>query len=562
MRLINFTPLRDKKYTLSNSFLASQISYHSTGYFSKIVTDYISGNPSITFFYNHNSDLQGIQNAIVKRKAFKTDRKLLVEQLQLQYASQSVSKKVKSNLDMLLQENTFTVCTAHQPNIFTGHLYFIYKIIHAIKLSETLNKALPENNFVPVFYMGSEDADIEELGHIFIHGKKYDWNTKQTGAVGRMVVDDELVEILKNAEGQLSVEPFGKEVIELMRQFYTKGTTIQNASFGLINTLFGDSGLIVLLPDNAALKQTMLPIFEDDIFNNTPFEIVSDTSKKLSEQYKIQAHPREINLFYLKEDIRSRIEYKIGKYKILNNDIEFDKEELKIELVNHPERFSPNVILRALYQETILPNVAFIGGGGELAYWLELKALFQQNQIPFPVLIIRNSFLFTDKNTEQLIKKHSLSSEDIFRSDAEIVKQLVKERSKKHLNLESGKKQISAAYGNIKSHTSAIDSSLNAHTESLLAKALKKLDQLESKMLKAEKRKFADEERQVKKIKNFLFPNGELQERVENFMPFYAKYGKDLFKIILENSLALEQKFTIISEDHNTFPIESDTGVI
>ncbi len=533
---------------MSKSFSASQISYKATGCFSKIVTDYISKNNSLTGFYKHTADLQGIKNAIEERTAFATNRKLLVDQLQLQYASQPVAQKVKSNIDLLLHNNTFTICTAHQPNIFTGHLYFLYKIIHAIKLASILTKELPGNNFVPVFYMGSEDADLEELGHIFIHGKKYDWSTNQTGAVGRMKVDDNLINILKNAEGQIAVEPFGMEVIDLLQKFYTKGTSIQDAAFGLINVLFGDEGLIVLLPDNAAFKKTMTNIFEDDIFNNTSSEIVNKTTEKLSEHYKIQAHPREINLFYLKDEIRNRIEFKNARYKVVNTDIEFNADELKQELAQHPERFSPNVILRALYQETILPNVAFIGGGGELAYWLELKDLFSYNKIPFPVLVLRNSFLVADKKSGDLMSKFSLSVKDLFKLPDEIIKQIVKLQSTKLLNLDKEKKEIATAYLKIKTITASIDTSLIKHTEALQAYALKKLEQLEKKMLKAEKRKFEAEERQIRKLKQTLFPNESLQERVENFIPFYAKHGKDFFKIIMDNSLSLEQEFTIVSE--------------
>lgn len=540
--------MRDKNYTLINSFLASQISYGSTGYFSKIVTDYISENNSLKNFYQHPVSLQGIKNAVDIRKNFNTNRKLLVTQLQSQYASQPILDKVKQNINLLLDENTFTVCTAHQPGIFTGHLYFIYKIIHAIKLAETLNVEIPGKHFIPVFYMGSEDADIEELGEVFINGEKYKWETKQSGAVGRMLVDDELINILKKINGQLTVEPFGKEIMEMMQQCYVKGSTLQHATFNIVNKLFAGYGLIVLLPDNKALKSEMLSVFKDDIFLNTPSKIVNATSAQLEKNYKVQAHPREINLFYLKDNIRSRIVQQKEHYIIQDTDIRFTTEELQNELLQYPERFSPNVILRALYQETILPNIAFVGGGGEIAYWLQMKDMFKQYNVPFPVLVVRNSFLVINEKMNLLMQKLSLTSDNIFKPDDEIIKDIITRNTLNQLSLEKEKQQFIINYESLKTVVKKIDTTLEKHVEALQAKLLKTLDKLEIKLLRAEKRKFESQQKQIKKIKSNLFPHNSLQERVENIMPFYAKYGEAFIKTIYDNSLSLEQKFCIITE--------------
>lgn len=528
---------------------ADFLSYKETGYFSKIVTDYLSQNNSLQNFYQHLVDLQGIQDAIEARKAFNTNRDLLVNQLEQQYLSVDVSDKVKHNIAALKSENTFTICTAHQPNIFTGHLYFIYKIIHTIKLADTLNRELPGNKFVPVFYVGSEDADLEELGEVFINGEKYKWQTKQTGAVGRMQVDDELLKILKKIKGQLTVEPFGKQVIELVQECYVKGRTIQDACFCLVNKLFADHGLIVLLPDNAALKKIMFPVFEDDIFSSIPSGIVNETSAKLATYYKVQAHPREINLFYLKDNIRNRIVEQKGIYKVQDTEIKFTNEEFKNELIQYPERFSPNVILRALYQETILPNLVFIGGGGELAYWLELKDMFRHYNVPYPVLILRNSFLLISGKINSLIQKLSLTYQDIFKTEGELVKDIVRKNSSHKLSLENEKQEIKELYELIKNAVKEVDATLIKHVDALQAKLLNNLDNLERKLLKAEKKKFESQQNQIRKIRENLFPNNYLQERVENFMPFYAKWGMDFIKVIYDNSLNFEQEFCIIKEE-------------
>ena len=350
---------------------STRLSYAKAGVFSKIATDYVSQAADLRPFFQHTPTLDGIRKAISERQQFPTNRKLLAEELQKQYATVSRSKVVTENIQSLLSPDTFTITTAHQNNIFTGPLYFIYKILHTISLSAQLKQSLPQYHFVPVYYIGSEDADLDELNHIYLDGEKLVWNTQQKGAVGRMKIDAALLRLIDRMEGQLSVQPNGAEIISLLRQHYKSGDTVEHATFSFVNALFAEYGLLVLMPDNAALKKQLIPVFEDDLLHQTASGIVGKTAERIQAAgYKTQAHPREINLFYLKDDIRERIELHGDEYQVLNEGLPFSKDKMLAELQWHPERFSPNVILRGIYQETILPDIAFIGGGGELAYWL------------------------------------------------------------------------------------------------------------------------------------------------------------------------------------------------
>jgi bacillithiol biosynthesis cysteine-adding enzyme BshC len=533
---------------MGHEFQSSYISYSETGKFTKIVLDYINQSDGLKDFYEHAVNIEGIKAAIAQRKKFNTNRNLLVEQLHSQYKNINDCDSVKANINALLQENTFTICTAHQPNIFTGHLYFIYKILHTIKLADDLKKQLPEYNFVPVFFMGSEDADLEELNHVVVDGKKHVWHTKQKGAIGRMKVDDDLLKLIDEIAGRLSVEKYGKDIIDLLKKSFQKNSTIEQATFLFVHQLFKSYGLVVFLPDNAELKKAMLPVFEEDIFKNTSSEIVSKTSERLSVKYKVQAHPREINLFYFKDDIRNRIVQSKDQFIVHGTDIVFSKDALKEELKNHPERFSPNVILRGLYQEIILPNLAFIGGGGELSYWLELKDLFAYYKVPFPVLILRNSFMIVDKKYQKLLEKLNLISPDLFKGENVLLNEIVARQTKQRLTLDAETVQMQQAYTSIKNTVHKIDSTLEQHVEALQTKNLRQLSMLEKKMLRAEKRKFEDQKNQLAKIFFVLFPQENLQERTENFMLDYAKYGSKFFEMLYDNSLSLEQEFCVIEE--------------
>lgn len=528
---------------------STRIPYRQTNSFSKTALDYLDNTEALKPFYIQSPTLQGIKKAITARKGFATNRELLVQELKKQYTGAVINDKIKNNIESLLSADTFTITTAHQNNIFTGPLYFIYKIIHAIKLADHLKASLPNYNFVPVFYIGSEDADLDELNHIHLGGEKLTWNTKQTGAVGRMKVDKELIKLIALMEGQLLVLPHGNEIINALKQYYKEGLTIQEATFHFVNSLFGEMGLLILLPDNAALKKQMTAVFEDDLLNQTASGIVEKTAAKLTAAgYKVQASPREVNLFYLKDDLRGRIEMINGKFTIHHSPFTFTEKELLEELQQHPERFSPNVILRGLYQETILPNVAFIGGGGETSYWVQLKDLFEYYKIPFPVLVLRNSFLIMEKKWQSTIAKLGFTVEDFFLSEQELVNRLVARESDKKLKLNGTFTEAEQLYNVIKKQATTIDSTLEKHVEALKTQTLHRLQELEKKMLRAEKRKFTDQQRQIHTIKEQLFPGNGLQERKENLSYYYAKWGKDFIQQLFKHSLSLEQEFTIIQE--------------
>lgn len=528
---------------------AQRIPYQQTNCFTKLVVDYINNAEPLNSFYTHKVSLTGIQNAINLKSKEKINRNILADTLQADYAELETSKLLKNNLELLKNDNTFTVTTAHQPNIFTGPLYFIYKIVHAIKLASYLNLSFPNQHFVPVYFMGSEDADLEELGHTFVNYEKIVWNTNQQGAVGRMLVDKDFIDLIHRINGELSVEIFGKEIINLIKDCYTEGATIQSATFKLVNALFGEYGLVILLPDNKLLKESFSEIIKDDLLNQTATEIVLKTSKELSKNYKVQVTPREINLFYLKDNVRSRLIIENEIFKVIDTDITFTKEAILTELKNHPDRFSPNVILRGLFQETILPNVAFVGGAGELAYWLQLKELFAHYKTALPVLVLRNSFLIVEKKWADKIQKLGFKIEDFFLSEFDLQNNYVVQNSTNQLSITSEEKIIEEQYELLKTKVQTIDTTLQTHIEALLHQALKKLSILEKKILKSEKRKFEDEQIQIQKIKQHLFPNGSLQERKENISPFYAKYGKTFIEVILKESLTLEQEFVILEID-------------
>lgn len=525
---------------------ARRIPFRQTHQFSSLVLDYLDQAPGLRSFYAHPPDIEGFRAAIRERAAFPTDRKRIVAAFHDAYAQATLHPAQDLNLKRLEQDNTFTVCTAHQPNIFSGYLYFVYKTVHTITLAADLSAAFPDQHFVPVFYIGSEDNDLEELSQVNLDGQKLRWETGQTGAVGRMRVDKKLVALLDRIAGRVGVEPQGQALMEILRDAYREGDTIAAATFRLLNALFAQYGLLVLQPDHAVLKQAMIPVFRDDLTQHRPHALVSATSTMMDKQYKSQVHPREINLFYLEEGGRHRITVSGDTYRLEGTARSFSRDEILAELDRHPERFSPNVVLRGLYQETILPDIAFVGGGSEVAYWLELKSLFAHYGVPFPVLVLRNSFLLVDPRDRVRLEKTGWSAEALFEGEQALMNQLVQRKSGEALDLTVSIRELEQFYAGLSDRAGAIDGTLVGHVQAIGKKALNKVEVLQGKMLRAEKRKFEAQRRQLQEALCSLFPGNGLQERVDNFMPWYAVYGPAFIDAVLRHSPGLESAFVIM----------------
>ena len=338
-----------------------------------------------------------------------------------------------------------------------------------------------------------------------------------------------------------------KKLKNLFQKSYVKHTTLTEATRFLANELFGGYGLVIVDGDDIELKRTFTPIVEDELFNSTSFLEVSKTIAEFEKEYKIQVNPREVNLFYLTDTLRERIIYEGTTFKVNNTDIDFSKEELLYELKLHPERFSPNVIMRPLFQEVILPNLCYIGGGGELAYWMELKHYFEKVNIPFPILLLRNSaVLISDKQSKKL-DKLNISIEEVFLKQEDLVNKKIKEISGLEIDFSKQRMQIESYFMQLEEMASQTDKSFIGAVKAQKKKQLNGLDNLEKRLLKAEKRKHQELTERIKKIQDEIFPSQSLQERNTNFSEFYLEYGDNLIPRIKEALEPLKGEFTVIS---------------
>ena len=530
--------------TMSQSSM--HIPFSSTDVFSKLITDYLEGKGTALDFVQYAPDVEGYKAAIEGRKKHPINRNLLFDVLTKQYANLPQEKAVNDQIALLKKDSTFVVTTAHQPNLFTGPLYFFYKIIHAIQLASSLKATFPEYDFVPVYYMGSEDADLDEVGAFNLDHKKCQWVTKQTGAIGRMEVDDALLLLLQQLENYWTVLPQGQKALEILKEAYQKGKTISEATLSFVHAFFGSKGLLVLQPDDAALKATFIPVMEKELLTAFSHEAIQPTIAALSKEYHVQSEGRSINLFYLKDNTRARIEKQGEQFIVVDTDIQFTEKEIIAQLHQHPERFSPNVILRGVYQETILPGVVFVGGGGELAYWMELKNVFQAVGAHYPLLQLRNSFLLMSHKQAEQWAAMQFEEQDLFKPILDLEIAYVKKHASQALDLQDQINHLTNLYTTIQNEVVKVDPTLGKHTENLAHQAKVKLLALEKKMVRAERRKQSVDIQRIHRIKKELFPQDNLQEREEHFSKWVGQYGLSWIDTIMEDSTGLESKFRII----------------
>ncbi len=519
------------------------ITYQNSGYFSKLIIDYLNENTELKQLYNRFPTIENFQLQLEEKKENYdvNHRKILVAALQKQNHDFSISEETKSNIQLLSQENTFTVTTGHQLNLFTGPIYFIYKIASTINLCAALKNQYPESNFVPIYWMATEDHDFEEINHFKFKHKNIKWITESKGPVGRLSTDG-LESVFELFSTELGLGENANYLRDLFKKAYLEKSNLADATRYLVNELFKNEGLVILDGDDVGLKKAFSPIIKDELLNQTSFKKVSETIHEF--KYDIQVNPREINLFYIEDHLRERIIFENGNYIVNNTSISFTEAEI-LELVdNSPEKFSPNVILRPLYQEMILPNLCYIGGGGEIAYWLELKSMFEAHKIAFPILLLRNSVVIVSEKQVQKADKLELSWADLFSKQNDLIHSKTKELSKFIIDFSEQKEHLKLQFEKLNQMALQTDQSFTGAVKAQEAKQIKGLENLEKRLLKAEKRIFTEKLNRMIELQNEIFPNQSLQERQLNFSEFYLN-DESFISLILKQLHPLNNHFLI-----------------
>jgi len=486
--------------------------------FGKNHLDLVYNQAEYSSFINQPFSLEAFSSQMEqKAKNYSEEKRIaLVKALKNQYAKVSNNEKSLKLIETLSDENTFTVTTGHQLSLFTGPLFFVIKILQTIKQAKVLNAKYPEKHFVPIYWMATEDHDFEEIQKANLFSDELIWESTQKGPVGRF--DLEGLEEVKNRISELYQNHPESEIHSLIKAY--NGNNLAEATRNLVHFLFADFDLVIVDGDDAILKKEFASIMQKELETGFSFDAVTKTNAELEKiGGKLQIHSREINLFYIEKGLRSRIEQK-GEDYFIEGKGHFKKETMLNLLKENPECFSPNVVLRSLYQEATLPNLAYIGGGGEIAYWLQLKGVFDAVNVTYPLIVVRNSMLYIDAGTAKKMEKNDLKLVDVFESADILKRNYVAANAGNELDFSDLDTALLNLGEKVTTQITAVDPAMEQFAAAEVVRLEKQVESIKDKLVKRSKAKHEGAMKQIDQIKERLFPNGKLQERTSNFFSF------------------------------------------
>lgn len=492
----------------------------SFGLIPKLIQDYLK-NDEVVLKWTEGSQSDPAWEKRMRERAFSQEkRNALRDHCLKQYGHWGMlSPSRKQQIDQLLHEDTFTVTTGHQLNLFSGPAFFVYKVLHTILLAEHISKESGKK-VLPIYWMATEDHDWEEINYTWWFNVKVEWdNIQKGGALGKVGLDG-TQEALQKLKDELRLEslPFEKLLTESVKL----KDSLSDFTAKLVHLIFPDAPILVLDSDDKALKSAFAGVMKKELQEAFSQKAVETQSDELTAAgYHAQIHAREINLFWLSDENRTRIVKTSSGFSTLDEESQWSEFQLLKLLSESPEFFSPNVVLRPVYQECILPNLAYIGGPAEISYWMQLKQVFAQVGVPFPQLIMRNQALILHVKDAERMEQLGVELKDLFDREEDLLSRW--NRAQVDTDFSQAEKHLQEMMSALQSQIPANDGLKNM-LSAQEAKWKKDFAQLENRIAKANKSKHEQSLRQLKKLRDKVYPNGTFQERNQNFFSFLNMY--------------------------------------
>jgi bacillithiol biosynthesis cysteine-adding enzyme BshC len=512
------------------------ISLAKTPGFGKLLNAYLEGeNPVLP------SPVFDVKKAIEAKKNFQ-HRQILTQCLAEQNKDIFLSEKSSKNIELLGEKNAFCITTGHQLALAGGPLFVTYKILTTIKLASDAKKANPEYNFVPVFWLASEDHDKEEIDHFSLFGKTIKWETDQVGAVGSFSTKG-----IEEMLDKMATETNGLEtsLVEKLKKAYSQ-KDLSSATRYLVNELFGEYGLVIIDGNDGILKDLFFPVMERELDpeEKITYHSVKTTNEKLiNAGFEPAINPRELNLFLLSENKRDRLEFNFNMIETVEDSKTWTLPEFTDFAKKWSSRISPNVLLRPVYQETVLPNLAYVGGPAETEYWLQLDDLFKALNVPLPQRVLRICATVSSAKNLEKITEAGLTIEDIFGDEAALVKKITLLLGGDNLNFTNEKNSFDELFEKLALKAKAVDPTLEGAVNAEKARQEKALEGVFGRITKAEKTKQEGGINRMLKIRNSFLPYGKPQERTTTLLELKGDLNL-IFDGILEADLNVMNVFT------------------
>lgn len=500
-------------------------------YKNKLLTDLLENKKALADAHN-GVNISSIDQPFLNERDISIEkRKILHDSIEKQY--NSIDLALPKNLSTIKNQGTFTITTGHQLCLFGGPQYFIHKIISVISTAQKLKKKFPNNVFLPVFWLASEDHDFKEISSLTIFNRKLGVEKEDSIAVGKLnpsifkPILNELKEIFKNEENFNHLENIFLKALKM--------PTWSQASRYWITHVFKIEDLIIIDADDQSLKELFKDSFYNELDQQFIHQCVSIKNNELeSRGYQPKIDPRELNLFYLSNKKRQRIIFKNNSFLIGNQS--FDKLQILEKLNSSIEKFSPNVLLRPLYQESILPNLVYIGGPSEIAYWTQLKDAFDFQSIPFPILMLRDHFTWLSQKQLDQWENLGFTLNDLIKSPDELIKSFLNNKHQNELSLKDQENQLILIETDLVQKASQIDQSLVPMVRGSIKSMLNGLNKINQKFSQSLKRNEEQYIAQIRKINGAVIENGVLKERTENFIGPFLRYNGDYIEKLIKLS--------------------------
>jgi bacillithiol biosynthesis cysteine-adding enzyme BshC len=518
-----------------------RIPVQQTNLVPEIVKDYLNQKPELKSFYAYPNQLNQFDFLKSSKSSFAPERRgILHQHLLSQYQNagidlnKSTNKAVLDNIQSLLASHTFTVCTGHQLVLFGGPLFTTFKILSTLQLAKELNKNRPEEKVVPVFWLATEDHDFEEIQSVYIAGKKISLELPhQAEPVGELLIQG-IENLIEELASSLASNAIAETFIKQVKEAYQNGFSLAKSSIRFYHELFAEFGLVILDANVKKLKETFIPVIKNDVLSQSHFEAQKASDSILAKHYRLQINARPFNFFYINPNgERFLIQKNKNNQFILSSKADlYSEQELKELIEKFPERFSPNVNLRPLYQEMILPNLAYIGGPAEIAYWLQLKSIFDVNKVQFPVLVLRHMQAFVDSNFATSIGKLKLSHQQLLSSEHALEQEFYQQSELP--GIETQLAAIEQNWQQIYEACLKVNDEMAMQTLQAKLKDRQDLKTIQKQYVQLRKAKLAQQFEKVKKQRNQLYPEGKFQERTLQLIDFEVMKMKPLLNDILK----------------------------
>jgi bacillithiol biosynthesis cysteine-adding enzyme BshC len=517
------------------------LSFDQIPHQTRLFLDYVRDPLALRQFYPsairyHHELAQRVPEVLA---AYRIDRSRVCDALEAMNRRWGAGQPTLDNLQLLRESDCIAVVSGQQAGLFTGPLYTIYKALSAVKLAGCLRQR--ETKAVPVFWMAAEDHDFAEVAKAEFIGRDCQLkNVEVTNAlhregepVGQVVTDDSIDAVVDQLFELLPNSEFADDVKALVKDTWRPGRGYVESFAMMMTALLGRYGLIFLDPLDPELKQLAAPLYSEAAQRAT--EIAAALEKRSSElesagyHAQVLATANSFPLFLHDEQGRRHAVARIenGKYKAKEIDEEYTAEELAKLAHEQPQRFSPNVTLRAVVQDYLLPTIAYYGGAAEIAYFAQTAEVYRVLERPPTPILPRSSLTMIERHTGRVLERYSLTLKDFFEGLEPVIKRVVEEV----LGADTAKlfahseENINHELDRLRQELESIDPTLAGALETGRKKINYQLDGLRTRFVRAQMSRDEAAHRQLQRAFEQLYPHKDLQERHINITSLLARHG-------------------------------------